>query len=106
MKTCICVASKAPANTQANGNSVEIWQMPFVASCKTLQVPKSMLDWLGAAVRIGECGMVRSEWQPQHLESARAANRRTTEPTFRQTFQSCFSVSLLPYFSRSVSVSL
>lgn len=44
MKTYICVASKAPANTQENGNSIEILQMPFVASCKTLQVAKSMLD--------------------------------------------------------------
>lgn len=44
MKTCICVASKAPANTQGNGNSIEILQMPFVASCKSLQVPKTMLD--------------------------------------------------------------
>lgn len=52
MKTCICVASKGTANTQANGNSIEILQMPFVASCKSLQVAKSMLD-LNAGARAG-----------------------------------------------------
>lgn len=102
-----CVASKAPANTQANGNSIEILQMPFVASCKSLQVAKSMLD-LNAVAR-AEAGKWRRggggrSWSSIFSNAnTKATNRRTIEPTFRGTSQSsCCS----PSFSVSTSLSL